>query len=99
MLANLLKQRMQIQEKVIATGAMGQTVVWKFVQNVYGRKIPLDTKTIIAYQQLNTVVSYKIVLRGAVTINIGKHRIISGADTLEPKISAKHSEGVTEVLV
>ena len=99
MLASTLKQRIQIQEKAIVQGALGQTVTWKFVKEIFGRYMLLDVRTIAAYQQLNTSISGKFILRGTVEIDIGKHRMLYGSSIYEPQVSAKHHDGVTEVLV
>lgn len=99
MIANTLKSKIQLQEKNISQGALGQTITWKPVQNLYGRRIPLDVRAIDQYQQLNTVVTDKYIFRGTVEINIGQHRLVHGARTFEPQSSAKHFDGVTEVVV
>ena len=99
MLASVLNQRVQLQEKFVVQGPLGQTVTWRFVKEIFGRYMLLDVRTIAAYQQLNTSISGKFILRGAVEIDIGKHRILCGSKTYEPQVSAKHHDGVTEVMV
>jgi hypothetical protein len=99
MMPNILNRSVQIQEKIAAETSMGQTTTWRFVDNVFGCKIPLDVRTIASYQELKTVVSSKIVLRGSVDIQIGKHRILIGSEVFYPQSTAKHSGGYTEVFV
>ena len=99
MLASTLKQRVQLQEKFVVQGPLGQTVTWRFVKEIFGRYMLLDVRTIAAYQQLNTSISGKFILRGTVEIDIGKHRMLYGSSIYEPQVSAKHHDGVTEVLV
>jgi len=99
MLSNILKSKIHLQEKTTTSGPLGSTITWKPVQTIYGRKIPLDVKTIAQYQQLNTVVTDKFIFRGTVTINLGNHRIVHGSKTYEPASSAKHFDGITEVVV
>jgi len=99
MLPNILKDRVQLQEKTVTQTALGQTITWKPICAYYARVIPLDVKAIAAYQQLSTVVTHKILLRGTVEINLGSHRIVHGSKTYEPQSSAKHYENVTEIVV
>ena len=99
MLSNILRDRVQIQIKDTIQGPLGETVVWTPVEKRYARVIPLDVKTVASYQQLNTVVTHKILLRGSVTIELGNYRLLHGSKTYEPASSAKHFEGVTEIIV
>ena len=99
MIASTLKSRVQLQEKVTLQGALGQIIVWKLVQNLYARRIRLDVRAVAQYQQLGTVVTDRYLFRGTVDINLGKHRILHGPKTYEPQASAKHYDGVTEVIV
>jgi len=84
MLASILKDRVQIQEKVITQTALGQTVIWKPTLRMYASVIPLDVKARAVYQQLNSYVSHKIILRGSVDITLGNNRILHGDKTYEP---------------
>ncbi len=95
---NVLRSKVQLQEKVASQGALGQTVVWKPVQDLHARVIPLDVKTIADYMQLSTQVTHKVVLRGTVEVELGKHRFLYGSMVFEPQSSAKHYDGVTEVV-
>ncbi len=95
----ILNQRVLLQEKTRTQTALGSTETWKPVSYYYARVIPLDVKTISAYQQLNTVVSHKILLRGNVTVELSKYRFRHGSKTYEPATSAKHLEDMTEILV
>lgn len=99
MLASILKHRMEIQEKTTTLGPMGDTITWDTVKTIWGRRIPLSVTTVAAYQQMNTVVTDKIIFRGTEGIELGKHRILYGSKTYEPQATAKHYDGVTEVIV
>ncbi len=99
MLSSILKDRVIIQEGVATRTALGETVVWSSVETRYARVIPLDVRAVASYQQLNTVVTHKILLRGSVTIELGKHRLLHGPKIYEPQSSAKHIDGATEVVV
>lgn len=99
MLAGVLKQRVKLQEKTITQGALGQTIVWKPIQDLYARVMPLSVQAIAQFQQLDTSVTHKILLRGTVEINLGIHRLLHKTKTYQPKQSAKHYDGVTEVVV
>jgi hypothetical protein len=99
MLTNLLKRKVVVQTATITVGAVGQTVTWSVGTSYYARRVPLDVKTIAAYQDLSTVVTDKFIFRGDVDIRIGKHRIIDGAKTYEPASSAQKLEDSTVVVV
>jgi len=99
MLAGLIRQRVKLQEKTVVRGALGETVVWKPIQELYARVIPLDVRAIAQYMQLNTHVTHKVLLRGTVSINLGSHRLLHRDRIYQPQHSAKHYDGVTEVVV
>ena len=99
MLASMLRSRVQLQEKVSTQDSTGPSEVWKPVQTIYAKIIPLNVMTIASYQQLSTEVSHKVILRGIVTVSLGVHRILHGSKTYEPQSSAKHFDEVTEVIV
>jgi len=82
MLSNILKDRVQVQEKTTTQTATGETEVWKPVQWLSARVIPLDAKARAVYQQLQSHVTHKVVLSGNVSLSLGKTRLIWGAKTL-----------------
>jgi len=84
MQVNLFKDRIQIQQKTITQTATGQTVVWKPIQTKYGRKIPIDSKTRIQYQQLKSEVSHKMIFKEDVTLALGTYRFYHNGNTYEP---------------
>lgn len=83
-LANVLKDRVIIQVKSTTQDAGGETVVWTPVQTRYARVIPLDARARIAYQQLQSQVSHKVVFRGNVSLSLGANRLLWNDKTLEP---------------
>lgn len=99
MKASMLKQRVYLQQKQVSQGALGQTVTWIPVQELYARVIALDTRTIAQFQQLNTVATHKILMRGEVTVDLGDYRFVHKDKTYQPTQSAKHFEDITEVIV
>ena len=99
MLASALKQRIQLQEKSVVQGPLGQIVTWQYVRDLFGRRIPVDVRTAAQYQQLNTQVSDKCIFRGAVQIELGKHRLLHRGKVFIPQASAKQYDGVTEIVV
>ncbi len=98
MLSSILKDRISIQVKTSTPGPLGEEVVWSSVETRYARVIPLDVKTIAQYQQLNTQVTHKVVFRGAVTIDLGKHRLIYKGKAFVPIETAQELEGATIVV-
>jgi hypothetical protein len=81
---NIFRDRIKLQVKTITQGALGQTVVWKPVDDVPARVVALKAESRVAYQQLNSHVTHKVELRTGVTIALGTNRIIWRTKTLEP---------------
>jgi len=98
-LANLLKDRVQIQVKTTTQTALGETIVWKPLETRYARVIPLDAKARAIYQQLQSQVSHKVIFRGSVSLSLGNNRLLWGSKTLEPVEPAQEIEGATIVVV
>jgi len=84
MQVNLFKDRIQIQQKTITQTATGETVVWKPIQTRYGRKIPLDAKARIQYQQMKSEVTHKMIFKDEVTLSLGTYRFYHGGNIYEP---------------
>jgi len=82
--ANILKDRIKLQVKTIAQGALGQTVTWTPVDDVPARVVALKAESRVAYQQLNSYVTHRVELGTGVTIALGTNRIIWRTKTLEP---------------
>ncbi len=99
MLASILKSKVKLQEKQVITGPLGQTVVWKPAHEYHARVVPLDVHAVAQFMQLNTRVTHKVILRGTVEVDLGSHRILYGSKTFLPQQSAKHYDGVTEIVV
>ena len=95
---NVYKDFVRIQEKVAVQTAGGETAVWKPVGSKYALVILLDAKAREVYQQLKSEVSHKAVFRGAVTLNLGSHRILHGSKTYEPVEPTQLVENVTTVV-
>lgn len=83
-LTNLLRDRVQIQVRVATQTATGETVIWTPVETRYARVVPLDAQARAVYQQLQSQVTHKVVMRGSVTLNLGNNRLLWGSKTLEP---------------
>ena len=99
MLTNLFKDRVLLIQKSISTGALGQTVTYKPVGWKFAQVKLLDAKARLQYQQLNSVATHEIMLRGDVTVSLGNYRIKWGSTTLEPTDPARLVEGNTIVPV
>jgi head-tail adaptor len=98
-LSNTLKDRVTIQLRVATQTALGETVNWVPVETRYARVIPLDAKARAVYQQLNSSVSHQVVLRGAVSLNLGLNRLKWGDKTLEPVEPAQEIAETSMVMV
>jgi head-tail adaptor len=99
MFPNLLKDRIQIQRKTTMLTAAGETEIWTPVQTKFARVIPLDAKAIAQYQQLNSVVTHRIIFRGSVDLGLGTVRFKHGSRTYEPVNPPQEIENTTVVLV
>jgi len=99
MLASTLRSKVKLQEKTVTQGALGQTVTWRPVHDYWAQVIPLDVKTVAQYMQFNTQVTHRIILRGAVEVDLGLHRLLHRDKTYQPQQSAKHVNGHTEIVV
>jgi len=83
-LANVLTDRVQIQLRTATRTALGETVIWTPMETRHARVIPLDAKARAVYQQMQSEVSHRIVMRGNVSFNLGLNRFKWGSKTLEP---------------
>lgn len=99
MLSNLLKDRVLLIQKTITQGALGQTITYKPVQWKYAQVKLLNAQARVQYQQLNSVVTHEIILRGDVTVSLGEYRIKHGSETYEPVGPVHLIDGNTIVAV
>ena len=84
MLSNKLKHRVHIQLKTVTVTALGQTEVWSPVETRYALVVPVDVKSRAIYQQMNTEITHRVVIRGVVSLAVGLNRLKWGSKTLEP---------------
>jgi len=99
MLSSTLKDRVRIQERTTTQTALGETEVWKPVAIRYARVIPLDVKARAIYQQMQSEVTHRVVMRGAVSLNLGVNRLIWRDTTLELVEPPQELNGTTVVMV
>ena len=99
MLANVLKDKVIIQERVATQTAGGETTVYKPTQERYARVIPLDAKARAVYMQMQSEVTHKVVMRGSVTLNLGKNRLLWGSKILEPVEPVQTLDDKTSVVM
>lgn len=95
MIPNLLKDRVQIQLKTTSQTALGQTVYWIPQETCHALVRLLDAKARVVYQQLRSEVTHEVVLGKNKTLTLGKHRIKSGAQTLEPVRPPEYRDDLT----
>lgn len=82
---NLLKQRVQIQIRSSTITAIGEAIVWSPSAARYARIVPLKAEARAVYQQMNSVVSHKIIFsKGVVSLSLGNNRILHGSKIYEP---------------
>jgi len=99
MLGNILTERVLLIQKSVTQGALGQTITYKPTQHKYAAVIPLNAQSRLQYQQLNSVVTHKVILRGDVTISVGNYRIKHLAKTYEPVEPPQLIDGDTVIMV
>ena len=99
-LANILKDKVQIQLRVATLGATGETVTWSPVEKRHARVIPLDAAARSVYMQMKSVVTHKVIFRGSVSLSLGKNRMLWKDDkTLELAEPPQEIGNTTVVLV
>ncbi len=96
---NVFKDKVYLEVKTETQSALGQTEVWKPVQTVYARVIPLSVQAKAQYQQLNSEVSHQIVMRGSTTVNLASNRFKWKDKTLEPVEPPKTTNNITTIAV
>jgi len=99
MLSNLLKNRVQVQERTTTQTATGETEVWKPVQWKYARVVPLDARARAHYQQLQSEVTHKIIFRGSVNISLADNRFLHGAKIYKPVEPPQEINNTTIIMV
>ncbi len=95
----MLRSRVTIQAKTSVLGALGETVVWTPVEIRNARVIVLDSKARLAYQQLKSEATHKVIFRGSVSLNLGTNRLLWKDKILEPTEPPLEREGSTEIVV
>ena len=98
MIANILKDRVTIQLRNATQTAIGETITWTPVEKRYARVIPVDVRTQAIYQQLNSEVTHRILMRGAVSLNLGENRLLWKDKTLEPVEPPQNLNGTTVIM-
>ena len=98
-LTNTLKDRIQIQLRNATLTSTGETVVWTPVETKFARVIPLSVRARAFYQALHSEATHQIVLRGAVSLNLGSNRFKWGDKTLEPVEPPKLVKNTTLIAV
>ncbi len=98
-LANMFRDRVSIQERVVTATSMGETVNWNPVEKRYARVIVMDAKARALYQQMQTEATHVITFRGDVSVTLADNRFLWKDKTLEPVDPPKKLEGVTTIAV
>ena len=84
MTLNILKDRVQIQLRVSSQTALGESVIWTPVETRHALVIPLDVEARAVYQQLQSIVTHKIIFNKGISLSLGNNRILHGSKTYEP---------------
>ena len=88
----------QLETRTTVQTATGQTEVWKPVQRLYARVVPLSVQTRASYQQLNSKVSYQVVIKGTITLD-SDYRFKWKDKTLTPAEPPKYIKETTVIMV
>jgi len=98
-LANVLKDRVQIQVKTTTQTALGETVVWKPVEKRHARVVPLDATARAVYMQMQSQVTHKVIFRDSVSLSLGNNRLLWGSKTLVPVEPVQTLDNKTSVVM
>ncbi len=99
MLANLMKDRVLLFQRVSSQGALGQTVTYKPTQWKFAQVKLLSAQGRLQYQQLKSNATHEVMFRSDVTVSLGNYRMKWGSKTLEPTDPARLVDGNTIVPV
>lgn len=75
-LTRILKDRVRIEVRAVTLGSLGDAEVWTVVATKYAHVIPVGAAALATYQQLESVVTHKVVFRGRVTLALGVNRLV-----------------------
>jgi head-tail adaptor len=95
----MMKEVLRVQERTATLGTSGETVTWAPVETRHAEVIPVSAQTRLAYQQLNSEVTHKVIFKGLCTVRVGDHRFQWGSRTLIPTSPAQVVNGNTVVMV
>ena len=95
MKVNMLKDRVRVGVRASVMSATGETVVWGDLGYRFASVIPLSTTERIAFQQLKSEVSHKIVMRGTLDYPTIPHRFLWKDKTLETTDSPQEIDGMS----
>jgi hypothetical protein len=96
----MMKDVVLVEERTVTLSAVGETVTWSPAGTKrHCEVIPVSASAKLAYQQMNSVVTHRVVFNGKVTVRLGDHRFVWGAKTLIPSQPAEISGGKTVVMV
>ena len=88
-----------VEERAVTMDSNGETVVWNPVQRRHAEIAPVSAQARVAYQQLNSVVTHRVVFKGLCTVRLGDHRFVWGGTTLIPSAPPQTFRGNTVVMV
>jgi len=99
MLTNVMHSRIYIQKKAVTQSATGSTVTWRPIETRFGEVIPLDVRARIAYQQIKSEATHRILFRDNVGLNLSKYRLAHGSKTYQPVEPQQFNGTYTEIAV
>jgi D-hexose-6-phosphate mutarotase len=88
-----------VEERTVSMDSNGETVVWNPAQRRHAEVTPVSAQARVAYQQLNSVVTHRVVFKGLCTVRLGDHRFVWGEITLKPSMPPQTFHGNTVVMV
>ncbi len=95
---NVFKDKVYLEVKTETQSALGQTEVWKPVQSLYARVVPISNQTKLQYQQLKSNVTHQIIMGGIVTVN-SNYRFRWLNKILTPIEPPKYINNMTTIMV
>jgi len=80
----VLKDRCRVLEEYRYSTALGEEILeWKVVGDYWTRRIPVDARMRLAYQQKNSIIDCRFVFNSGIDLRLGLHRIIHRGKTYE----------------
>lgn len=98
-------EKLTLQQSTEVPGALGTSLTWATVDNVWGQVFPLDIMASARYMQImESKITHKVILTGKITVTVRNYRlvrtdgtvllIVTPANYVNPAFTSFHVEEV-----